>query len=99
MRLPVSVKYSNGGVHQTQCFTKNVSANGVFFHMDSQIKVGSEIEFVMVLPSEVTMTEAISVHCQATVVRVEAGGDSRVGVAATIHHYNFEGDNLNVARS
>ncbi|MGH9580051.1 MAG: PilZ domain-containing protein [Terriglobales bacterium] len=93
MELPVSVKYSNGGVHRVRCFTKNVSANGVFFLMDSQIGIGSEIEVVMVLPPEVTMTEPISVQCQARVVRVEPTSNSRVGIAATIHHYEFQSEN------
>ncbi len=70
--------------------TRDVSARGICFYMDSTVTEGSEIDFTLTLPPEITLTESIRVHCKGKVVRVEpqlAGG--RVGIAAVIERYEF----------
>ncbi len=89
LRLPVTVKFSDVGVEKT-AQTRDVSARGICFYLDSSISEGSEIEFTLTLPPEITLTESIRVHCKGKVVRVEPqapGG--RVGIAAVIERYEF----------
>jgi hypothetical protein len=89
LRLPVTVN-QNGGSGQT-AETRDVSARGVCFYMDSSVAAGSQIEFTLTLPPEITLTESIRVRCKGKVVRVEDGGASneKVAVAAVIDEYEF----------
>lgn len=89
LRLPVAVKFTNGGVREYSAETKDVSARGVYFFMESSLEVGSPIEFTLTLPPEITLTESIRVRCKGRVVRVENSPDSRVGVGAIIDQYDF----------
>ncbi len=88
LKLPVLVK-SPDGEHEAQ--TRDVSARGVCFFIDGDhVEQGSNIEFMLTLPPEVTLTEAISVRCVGRVVRVESnhpGG--KTAVAAQIEKYEF----------
>ena len=71
--------------------TRDVSARGVCFYLDSpQLEKGSNIEFTLTLPPEITMTESIRVRCRGKVVRVEtAGADGKAAIAAQIEKYEF----------
>ena len=89
LQLPVSVKYVDGGTKEQAAQTRDVSARGVFFYMDSNVKVGSDLEFTLTLPSEITLTDSIRVRCKGKVVRVEDRGSERIGVAAAIDQYDF----------
>ena len=89
LQLPVSVKYVEGASKEQIAQTRDVSARGVFFYMDSNVKVGSDLEFTLTLPSEITLTDSIRVRCKGKVVRVEDRGTERIGVAAAIDQYDF----------
>ncbi len=89
LQLPVSVKYVEGAAKEQVAQTRDVSARGVFFYMDSNVKVGSDLEFTLTLPSEITLTDSIRVRCKGKVVRVEDKGSERIGVAAAIDQYDF----------
>lgn len=89
LQLPVSVKYVEGAAREQVAQTRDVSARGVFFYMDSNVKVGSDLEFTLTLPSEITLTDSIRVRCKGKVVRVEDRGTERIGVAAAIDQYDF----------
>ncbi len=90
LRLPLAVRYTDGEVCEKVAHTRDVSARGVCFYMDNTIAEGSEIEFTLTLPPEITLTESIRVHCKGRVVRVEpAGPNGKVGIAAIIERYEF----------
>ncbi|MGH9508963.1 MAG: PilZ domain-containing protein [Terriglobales bacterium] len=89
LQLPVSVKYVDGSSKEQAAQTRDVSARGVFFYMDTNVKVGSDLEFTLTLPSEITLTDSIRVRCKGKVVRVEEKGSERIGVAAAIDQYDF----------
>src|SRR5436190_11906428 len=90
LRLPVSVTYSDDGAQEEAAQTRDVSARGICFYVDSAIAAGSAIEFTLVLPPEITLTESIKVKCKGKVVRVDDGNpDGRVAVAAVIDEYEF----------
>src|SRR3979411_1641185 len=88
LRLPVEVKYAADSVKQAKAHTRDVSSRGICFYFDSQIQPGSDIEFTLTLPPEITLTESIRVRCKGTVVRVD-DGDGKVAVAAVIDEYEF----------
>jgi hypothetical protein len=94
LRLPVEVKYSTDTVRQARAHTRDVSSRGICFYFDTLIEPGSDIEFTMTLPPEITLTESIRVRCKGKVVRVDtaAGPSGKVGIAATIQHYEFVAD-------
>lgn len=92
LRLPVTVRYGeNEPEHAAQ--TRDVSARGICFYVDSAIQAGSAIDFTLTLPPEITLTESIRVRCKGRVVRVEGGNpDSKLAVAAVIDEYEFLAD-------
>ncbi len=92
LRLPVSVRYGEKDEeHAAQ--TRDVSARGICFYVDSGIQAGSAIDFTLTLPPEITLTESIRVRCKGRVVRVEGGGQAnKLAVAAVIDEYEFLAD-------
>ncbi len=92
LRLPVSVRYGETAQeHEAQ--TRDVSARGICFYVDSAMQAGSAIDFTLTLPPEITLTESIRVRCKGRVVRVESGGASgKMAVAAVIDEYEFLAD-------
>lgn len=94
LRLPVAVKVQNAEMQELPAHTKDVSARGIYFFIDAPVEAGSQIEFVLTLPPEVTLTESIRVRCRGQIVRVErqsAASGGRLGVAAAIESYDFVG--------
>ena len=90
LRLPVSVSYTEDVVQEKTAQTRDVSARGICFFVDSAIAAGSAIEFTLTLPPEITLTESIKVRCKGKVVRVDKGdAEGRVAVAAVIDEYEF----------
>lgn len=90
LRLPISVKYQNGPTGEKTAFTRDVSARGICFYLDSHIGQGTDIEFTLTLPPEITLTENIRVRCKGTVVRAEGGSNNgQLSVAAVINEYEF----------
>ncbi len=87
VRLPVSIKSADGAVQET-AETRDLSSAGVFLYTHTDIAEGTELEMVLVLPSELTFGERRWVCCQASVVRVEqpTSADS-FGVAARINRF------------
>jgi hypothetical protein len=92
LRLPVSVRYPDAQQERT-AETRDVSARGVCFYADSAARAGTEIDFTLTLPPEITLTESIRIRCTGRVLRVEsAPTDGQVAVAAVIEDYEFLAD-------
>lgn len=88
LQLPVSVKDKAQGPIPAE--TRDVSSRGICFLIDSSMAVGSELEFTLTLPPEVTLTDSMQVHCTGRIVRVEKGDQAgRTAVAAVIDQYDF----------
>lgn len=92
LRLPLSVRYGeNEQDHEAQ--TRDVSARGICFYLDSAIQAGAAIDFTLTLPPEITLTESIRVRCKGRVLRVEGGApNTKMAVAAVIDEYEFLAD-------
>ena len=88
IKLPISVKSQTGESHTE---TQNISANGVLFQMvDSEMPVGSMVDFTISLPADVVGAEAdVRLDCRGRVVRsFEDSG--RRGVGVVIDEYRFD---------
>jgi len=90
LRLPVSVNYSGNTGPAIPAQTRDVSARGICFFLEAPLAVGSDLDFTLTLPPEITLTESIRVRCKGKVVRVDdMFGESKVPVAAVIDEYEF----------
>ncbi len=70
--------------------TRDISAGGVYFIIDREFTPGSELEFSLTLPAELTHGTDVFIHARAKVVRSEKkteDGTERAGVAASIEKY------------
>jgi PilZ domain len=87
IHLPISVKSDSG---ESRSETQNISANGVLFQIDSDMPVGSLVDFTISLPAHVVGAEAdVQLDCRGRVVRrFEEQG--RRGVGVVIDEYRFE---------
>lgn len=84
-RVPVAIR----SPQQTSsaAYTRDVSTSGIFLYADSNIELGSELEFVLILPPELTDGEKRWVCCQATVVRLgQPQAGQPFGLAASIRN-------------
>src|SRR5579864_9580721 len=88
IKLPLSVKSKTGESHTE---TQNISANGVLFQMvDSEMPVGSMVDFTISLPANVVGAEAdVRLDCRGRVVRRFEDSGSR-GVGVVIDEYRFD---------
>ena len=86
IKLPVAMKSGAGGRAETE----NLSANGVLFRMDTDVPVGSAVDFTISLPADVVGAASdVQVDCHGRVVRsFEDSG--RRGVGVVIDEYRFE---------
>ena len=77
-----------GEEHQAE--TQDISAGGVLFHLESEMKVGSPIEFRISMPAAVLgATTDVLVTGLGRVVRCNVEGKRRA-IAAVIDEYRFE---------
>jgi hypothetical protein len=87
IKLPISVK-SKSGDSWTE--SQNISANGVLFQMDSDMPVGSLVDFTISLPAHIVGAEAdVQLDCRGRVVRSSEDGGRR-GVGVVIDEYRFD---------
>ena len=87
LHLPVTLKTRTEEHHAE---TIDISAGGILFHSETDVAVGTVVEFTVAMPGDVLGSERdILVKCQGRVVRCsqEASGRS---VAVVIDEYKFE---------
>ncbi len=88
MKLPVSVRSFDGVPVSLSGLTHDIRESGVLFFIGSRPREHAPIEFVVELPSEVTMTDPMRATCRGRVVRVlEDQLSDGYGVAATIEGF------------
>jgi hypothetical protein len=94
LELPIKIhRAEESGEHSG--VTGNLSAAGVYIRADAKLEVGSNVEFEISLPPEVTgAKENVIVQCRGRVVRTDepAAGSSPTearGVACVIDSYDF----------
>lgn len=74
---------------EAQTQSEDISSRGVYFFLPTEIMKGSSVEFVVVMPREITLAEPVRVRCHGHVQRTEMRSPNRVGIAAEIEGYEF----------
>jgi len=92
--LPVQVRIpveKETAAHAGQ--TRDISTRGVYFMMNTDITPGTELDFTLTLPAEITRGTEVFVRAHGRVVRVDHrpsdAGVSSIGIAAVIERYDI----------
>jgi len=87
LHLPVTLKTSTEE-HRAQ--TIDISAGGILFRTETDVEVGSVVEFTVAMPGDVLGSDRdVLVRCQGRVVRCSEESSGR-SVAVVIDEYKFE---------
>ena len=88
VQLPVNKEASP---HNGQ--TRDISTRGVYFTLHKELQPGTELDFTLTLPAEITQGTEVFVRAHGRVVRVDRkngeAADANVGVAAVIERYDI----------
>lgn len=82
MRVPGETRTGSG-------FTQDLSSRGAMLWTDLSLAEGQMVEMTLVMPSEITLADDMSVCCRARVVRCEQTAGGKPAVAVHIEHYEF----------
>lgn len=78
------------GSEEGLAFTQDLSARGMFVYTDMVLRAGENIEVVLDMPSEITLSIETQVRCQVQVLRVTpAAANQKSGVALLVKNYEF----------
>jgi hypothetical protein len=72
--------------------TRDISARGIYFITDEEFTPGTELEFTVALPVEITQGTEVSMHAHSRVLRTEERREedtTRTGVAAVIERIEY----------
>jgi c-di-GMP-binding flagellar brake protein YcgR len=87
LHLPVTLKTST---EEHRAETIDISAGGILFRSESDVEVGSAVEFTVAMPGDVLGSEQdILVKCHGRVVRCSQEPVGR-SIAVVIDEYQFE---------
>jgi len=89
MSLPMRVLSPVAEARELGAETRDVSYRGLYFLADAKLKIGSEIDFVITLPEQVTRSGDVNIRCHGQIVRTEPTQNGKRGVAAKIERYEF----------
>ncbi|HTS13791.1 MAG TPA: PilZ domain-containing protein [Candidatus Limnocylindrales bacterium] len=93
LSLPVNVRLPinrEPGSHSGQ--TRDISTRGVYFTLHKELAPGTELDFTLTLPAEITRGTEVFVRAHGRVVRIDRQDDQEqegVGVAAIIERYDI----------
>lgn len=94
LHLPVSVNLS-GSAHEACGFTQDLSARGSFFYTDYPLGAGEAVELTLVMPSEITLCDAMRVRCRGRVLRVvQPAVGTKLGIAVHFAGYEYLSDSV-----
>jgi PilZ domain len=90
LRLPIQVKCLAASVVEATAFTRDISARGAYFFLDSGLREGARVEITVTLPAQVTLAGELHVRCKGRVVRVNQSElIAKIGIALAIEQYDF----------
>ena len=75
--------------------TRDISTRGVYFILHKELQPGTELDFTLTLPAEITQGTEVFVRAHGRVVRVDRKGEAEsaaavnIGVAAVIERYDI----------
>ena len=78
------------GAEQGLAFSQDLSTRGMFVYTDMVLHAGEDLEVVLDMPSEITLSADTRVRCQVRVLRATPAAASRKsGVALLVRNYEF----------
>ena len=87
-QIPVLLRAADG--RSGGAFTLDLSSHGALLSTDFPLAENQMIEMTLVLPSEVTLTEEMSVRCSARVLRLEFNRErAKPAAAVKIERYEY----------
>ena len=89
MSLPMRVLPCEERGKEVRANTRDVSYRGLYFLSETKFEVGTPIDFILKLPEPVSATGVVDIRCSGRVLRVEAGANGTMGIAAKIERYEF----------
>lgn len=89
MTLPVRVLPRDPEGVELSTQTRDVSYRGLYFVAENHFEVGAKIDFVITLPHQLLPSSDVNIRCSGEIVRVDAGSNGTMGVAAKIDRYEF----------
>ncbi len=80
------------GPREIPGFTRDLSNRGVYFYLDlaDSALIGSEFEFRVELPPEITLSTCCLIHGKGRVLRTDRDSRQYAGIAAEILHYSMQ---------
>jgi hypothetical protein len=72
--------------------TRDISTRGVYFTVPNDLAPGTEVDFTLTLPAEITRGTEVFVRAHGRVIRVDKRSDDNhetIGVAAVIERYDI----------
>ncbi|HXX20569.1 MAG TPA: PilZ domain-containing protein [Candidatus Acidoferrum sp.] len=93
LSLPVNIRMPINREPRSQSGqTRDISTRGVYFTLQNDLAPGTEVDFTLTLPAEITRGAEVFVRAHGRVVRVDKRTDDdheSVGVAAVIERYDI----------
>ncbi len=87
LELYVKLKTPRG---EFRAKTRDISAGGILFQLETAVEVGSQVEFAIEMPAEMLGTSSsVEVNCTGRVVRCLSDATGQ-GVAVVIDEYHFK---------
>jgi len=93
LSLPVNVRLPiNRETGPQTGQTRDISTRGVYFTLHKELAAGTEVDFTLTLPAEITRGTEVFVRAHGRVVRIDKRheeDEENVGVAAIIERYDI----------
>lgn len=71
-------------------FTLDLSSKGALLWTEFALAADEVVDMTLVMPSEITLADRMSVRCRARVLRVQHDADrGKLAVAVKIEHYDY----------
>lgn len=94
LALPVVVHLAINKENLQNGQTRDISTRGVYFTLQKELAPGTELDFTLTLPAEITQGTEVFVRAHGRVVRIDRDKEfesaaTNVGVAAVIERYDI----------
>jgi PilZ domain len=89
LALPVEIRLASkpDAAEAILAETQDISVRGLYFNIAQKFPVGTEFEFSITVPIEITRAAQVNISGKARAVRVEETGKGDLGVGAVIERY------------
>jgi TonB family protein len=81
--VPMLARWRDNRDHEVKINSRDMSDGGIFFHVNSDVAIGTEVELIFTLPSDPGAIGNRRLRVQGTVIRAEREAD-RIGYALRV---------------